>query len=531
MYLKAEMSFIAKGIESDSLYVFPFSGGKDSLGNPIIKISSIKVNAVNTSKKVKNSKIELYNVRNNDNITITYEFNLNDIFDWRKSFGYILFPSSSSDNSWYPDIYINGDRNYYKNFEVKLTYPKKLAILTSGYKTNTVRKKSQKTSAFKVEDIRYFALNAGWDFVVNSIKTNKTEIFYFCPKDLTDVFSNVAQTASNIIAWYESVYGFFPLKHVGIVIGHKKWQGGFPTENVFYIHQGNLDTSFLQWITSHELGHYYWGYHVKSDGLSPLMLSSGIWIDHLYLSEAYKLSLEDTWNSGAYRAGMMERYLETYLSNVEQQVGLPAEQYKKLNFDYNSNISHGKASVGMYLISREIGFKNFLNIQKDILKKYQGKQLSTQNFIDYCTQNGHPFVKHFMKQWNNDNAIIEYELKNIKKLNKNNGWEYSFSIVKRGSVDYPIEIEVEDKSGNVYLHKTQGNSKKEIVKGISNSEPLSFNLDPKGAVPMWNSSHPAIQLNYIRALKRAGHTQVANELAMSYLKKYPKSKRAKRIID
>ncbi|NAS30189.1 hypothetical protein GTQ40_04325 [Flavobacteriaceae bacterium R38] len=519
-------------ITSDKLKIYNLSAGKNTLNQPAIIINSISAGEEQLRYELDGDWIKLKEVSKIDKLTINYTLSLKDIFDWRKTIGYAMFSSANNKSCWYPDIYIEESREYNKDFEVELIHPEKLKLITSGRPEITKHSNRKNKSFFKADRVRCFALNVGEDFVLETIKIGETEVFYSCPKELAETYDFVANEAVKAISWYIEKYGFFPKKYIGIAMGHKRWGGGFPSENLFYIHRGNLKKDYLQWITSHELGHYFWGYHVLSEEFSPLMLANGIWIDHLYLSEAYGLSLEDTWNTGAHRADMMGRYIESFLSNVEQKIGLTSQEQDELDFDYNSKIAHGKASLGIYLLSREIGFDNFLRIQKELLNKYHNKYLSTQSFIDYCVSEGWDFAETFMNQWSKRNAIIEYDLRNISIEKKNENWHYSFEIYKKGTVDYPIEIEVKDEDQNRYEHKTKAKLgiRKEIISGVSKKKPIIFNLDPKGIVPMWNSSHPAIQRNYILALNRAGHTNVARELAISFLKKFPDDKRVKAIF-
>ena len=428
---------------------------------------------------------------------------------------------------------MDGERNFYKNFIVEINHPNNLTLITSGVLIDEKIKRNSKRSQFKAENILSFSLNAGWDFINETISNENISLSYFCPESKKEMYKKIALTAMEAVDWYVLKYGFFPKKHMGLAIGHPRWHGGFPAENMFYIHQGNTETAFIQWITSHELGHYYWGLHTLSateDYLSPLMLSNGIWIDHLYLSEAYNKSFVDLWNSHATQAAMIEKYLATYLANYDQKVGYLTSKGRKFGFDYNSNVAHGKAAVGIYLLSNLIGVERYVELQKELLSDYKGKPLSIEDFIRFLEGKGYVFSRKFLEQWYKDHAIIEYDLYRIKTTKKEGGWDYSFEVRKRGTVDYPIDVSVIDEKGNITNYRTKAESTKEQITGFSKFEPVGFKLDMNGKVPMWNSDNEDVQRAFIFALYRAGRTKIAMTLAKLRLENEPNNERLIKLI-
>jgi hypothetical protein len=519
--LQARMKFKLNGLAGDSIKIYLNAAGRHKETNAFnLEVKSVKQGG----NRISIEDHEWILVPDQGEVIIDYSLNLKNISDWRQNFGYALFPGTYKDSNWYPDIYIDDNRNFFKDFKVTLEYPEKFSLLTSGYSIDHEEEGNLKRSTYKAENVRYFALNIGEGFELNSIRMGATVINYFSPPELLDTYKEISEVTTEAVRWYQDTYGFFPREYISIALGHPSWGGGFPSENLFYIHQGNLDKSYLQWITSHELGHYYWGLHTLSateDELSPLMLANGIWIDHLYLSEAYRLSVEDTWNTGAHRAGMMERYLRTLLANREQEIGFTRKDFSSFDFDYNSSISHGKAAIGLYLISREVGFEQFAELQGELLENYEGQPLSTNNFLEFLSEKGHGFAAAFFNQWKKDHATIEYTIRDLEEEEIDGQNHYRFVVWKRGTVDYPIELKLTDEEGNEYLTKTKADKERETISGISESKLIKIEMDPFGAVPMWNSSNPAIQRNFILGMYNAGHVNAARKLAEVFSDEFP----------
>lgn len=517
--LKGNLDFSLNTPFNNTIGIYVFSAGKDSLGSPLLKINTVKINEQDIEYTTKEGWIILGNLRETEKLHISFELDLKRIEDWRSTFGYSIFPSHNKATCWYPDIYLDNSRKYFKDFTVDLSYPSDVVIQTSGLLNNQLKTNTNFNSKFTAQNIEHFGLNVAKDFVQKTVTlAGGVQLSYFCAAALEDTYQKISEIAAEIVKWYSSKYGFFPKKHIGIAMGHERWKGGFPTENLFYIHRGNLKPEFLKWITAHELGHYYWGYHVQSASsrfLSGLMLAHGIWIDQLYISEETNDALEEVWHNTNSASGMIERYLTATLMNVDQRMKITKEEQNKQHFDSNMLIFHGKAATGMYLLSRQMGYHNFLKVQKELLNDFASKPLTEDDFLERCSGYWSQSDK-FYREWMRGDAIIEYTIEGIKTVEKNNSWHYSFDVVKKGTVDYPVEIAVVDALGEVNMHKSTSLSK-ETITGSLTSEPKSFTLDPFGAVPMWNSSHPSIQALFIKALYRAGHTRVAKELAKSYL--------------
>lgn len=526
MRITATLLFSIENIV-DSLSIYKFSSGIDSKQSPNLKIQDVLVNSKKASFTENEEWIMINSFgqsKTSQEIAITYTLNLNSINDWRSDYGYILFPGTYKNMCWYPDIYINGKRNFHKDFTVELSYPKDLTILTSGVLTDSDHTNSKFIkSIFKTKNVRYFGLNAGLKYKLKGIEEENVSVQLFYPESLENIYEEVAATALKVINWYSNTYGFFPKKSLGIVVGHPKWHGGFPSENMFYIHQGNLEKSFLQWITAHELGHYYWGLYTLSateDELSPLMLSNGIWIDHLYLSDVYEKPISQIWNQFTPQAAMLEKYLATYLSNQEQEIGFTQPE-QNFGFDYNSNIVHAKAAIGMYLVSQTIGINVFLELQKEILETYKGRPFGIKDFREILEERGYATSSAFIEDWYKDHAFIEYGIFKLTVKKNENKWQYDFEIRKKGTIDFPVDIQIQDILGNVYNLKSDGHSKVQNFRGYTESEPLNFLLDPNGKLPMWNSDNEYVQKAYIFALYRAGKLKIANRLAKDYLKNNP----------
>ena len=169
-----------------------------------------------------------------------------------------------------------------------VTYPDDHAVLTSGREVeSTPVPGGKRRSRFTAEGIEGFAVNLAPGFELYEVKVGDVAVVAMLPPDDREAFRKAAQNTADAVAWYQKVYGFFPVDQIGLAPGERHPVGGWPLPRAFLIHRGFIDDDFLRWITAHELGHYYWGLHVLADDPDRpdwLTLANGIWADQLYLA-------------------------------------------------------------------------------------------------------------------------------------------------------------------------------------------------------------------------------------------------------
>jgi hypothetical protein len=153
---------------------------------------------------------------------------------------------------------------------------------------------------------------------------------------------------------------------------------------VFLIHRGFIDDDLLQWITAHELGHYYWGLHVLGAGpdrLDWLNLARGIWVDQLYLSRVNERSLAEQWRWRG-QGDPFTDFFTALAGNYDPTLGLTEAEFRALPFDYNSYIRQSKAAVELYLLSLRLGPDRFLDLQREVLHDYAGQPFGPEDFLE-----------------------------------------------------------------------------------------------------------------------------------------------------
>jgi hypothetical protein len=445
-----------------------------------------------------------------EQVTVEYSFPVGETS--LKPYGYYKFSGSPL----YPEVFqADGNPFPFSDFSVSFEYPPTLSVLTTGGEGELQRHWNRTIAKYAARHVAGFAIVAGEGFEVTRREEGGVPVVAFYRPKYTEQFSTVIERTIEAASWYKKTYGFFPLEQVGIVQGHPTWGGGYPLPNMFAVHLGNLNEERITWITAHELGHYYWGYTVLGEKkkLGWLQLSLGIWSDQLYLAERKGISMLEQWRSGL----SFRRYFEALVANHNQQIGLSQQEVRNLDFDYNSLISHGKAAVAVYLQSLLIGEERFLDLQRHILKEFRYRPLLESDFASILTEFGIENAQAFYDAWKLGDATIGLTVSGVSPNEGSDEW--TIDLRRTGPVPYPIEVEAISKDGKSVRHVVDAGSRTD--KFNVEFSPVDIRIDPRGLIPMANSSHPEVQLVYTLAHERAGLDEPFFAMGRALLDRFP----------
>jgi hypothetical protein len=206
-------------------------------------------------------------------------------------------------------------------------------------------------------------------------------------------------------------------------------------------------------------------------------------------------------------------------------VGLTREEERPLDFDYNSLIRHSKAAVGVYLQSRRLGAEGFLDVQRDILADYRFRPFGIDEFARRLEEAGATGAGEFFDAWQRGDARLHFEIAAVESEPQAGGWTHRVTVRRGGTVPYEVDVELVYASGARVVRALSaegfGDGREQVLE-VSSSEPLRHvRLDPNGALPMWNSSHPDIRRAFLQAMVHAGLTEPFLALARGQLEAEP----------
>ncbi|MCP4547528.1 MAG: M1 family metallopeptidase [bacterium] len=330
-------------------------------------------------------------------LAIEYTAPLRD--GYKEDLGYDSFFATSRWSVWYPLIRTSGD-DYppHCDFTVQLDLPAGMQVLTSGREQKCEGRDERETRTWEATHASGFALNLADDHDLITIDLEGFRVTVLAPPDQHEEFAAAARLTARAMVWYRDLYGFFPVGQIGIAPGAPGYRGGFPAENLYYIHRACLDEDFLMEITAHELGHYFWGMYARSASridLDWVMLGMGIWADQLFLAQQRECDLDELWRNGEW----MELYLKAVDKGVDQRLGITEEEEEVLEFDYNTYIRHAKGALGIFLEARKIGQERFAALQRRILAEYRDRGLSPEIMALLFEEAGIEDASAFFADW------------------------------------------------------------------------------------------------------------------------------------
>lgn len=447
--------------------------------------------------------------------------------------GYYLLTGNGSAEHWYPQIVgEDGTRPQFSDFVVTITRPDSLAVLATGSTDQTSVSApglDMLMSRHVAEHMTGFALAIAPNHDVLELSGSSIVISVLAPRNDKDTWLRIGEQALSAATYYSELYGFTPLSSIGILPGPTNFIGGFPMPGVFMIHRGDLRPQYVEFITAHELAHYYWGLYVfgEDERLDWLNLAMGIWADQVYLADRHGRPLDEQWRMIGNGSWMLD-FLTAQVAGREQRIGLKRGEENGLGFDYHSQIRHGKGATGLYLMARLMGSDQFLEVQRSILQDFQYQPLPIDSLINRMEAAGATWARQFIDQWMRGDATIGYAVAEAGPRPDGSGWRVI--IERTGTVAYPIEVELIDADETSERFVVDSRASHDTL-DVNMAPPVIIRLDPDGVVPMWNSDHVLIRRLFLHALDRAGLTEPFITMATEHLKEADDPALLRRVLE
>jgi tetratricopeptide (TPR) repeat protein len=342
---------------------------------------------------------------------------------------------------WYPRLWWDGLPTH-DVFEVKLDIPAGYTLAVSG-------RLNRATGYYENEGVRTFGVYLGKDLKTEDREVEGILITSLFTEEGAECARLCLETAADVVKFYKSWLGFYPFKFLYIIPGASRPMGGYPfASGIVVIHgQERFKAKPLlhwKWITSHEIGHQYWGEYVMDNDISPwLWIGMGIYADREY-TIFRSLGMDK-------HTGLMNRYLEGVRKRFDTTVDISRAQRRKIKYDYNNVVIHGKGYSIISALEFVLGKELFGKIYKRCLKDYGRKCLGYREFWRVCEEESGENLKWFFDQWVRSNKYLSYQIVSKESVKKNGGYISNIKVESLGSLQMPVPIKAvfEDGSSQV----------------------------------------------------------------------------------
>ncbi len=296
----------------------------------------------------------------------------------------------------------NGDPFYSEtsDFEVKITYPEKFVLASSGVQTEC-----EDYTVCKAENVRDFCFVLSEKFVVLSKEENGVCVNYFYYDDKNA--EKHLETAVRALANFAEMFGEYPYKQLSVVKTGFCF-GGMEYPNLVMI-SDDVDEDFYDYVIVHEIAHQWWYGMVGNDEFSESF------VDESLTEYSTLLFFEREKEYGYEYKTLVDNAIETYKNfvkiyskiqgNVNQSMDRNLLQFATEPEYVNCVYTKG---VIMYDSLRQtLGDKTFFKCLKNYFKDYRYKISSREKLIESFSKSAKRNLKSFFDSWLEGKVVVD----------------------------------------------------------------------------------------------------------------------------
>lgn len=305
---------------------------------------------------------------------------------------------------------INGDPFYsdIANYVVKLNYPSKYIMASSGIVLNEKTENDKTQVEIKAENVRDFAFILSEKFKTLSSEVDGIKINYYYYNDVNSDKS--LKTCEDSVKTFNNLFGKYPYKELDVVETNFVY-GGMEYPNMVMI--SDSINNYAEYVNTivHEIAHQWWYGLVGNDAFTYGWLDEGLteYSTALFYENnpSYEVDVEELIKNTTNSYLLFVQVYKDVFGNVDTTMTRKVNEYKtEPEYVY---IAYVKGMLLMNDVRELIGIDNFLNGLKLYVKTYSGKNVTPNDFIDCMEKTSNQQLKSFVESYINGNVIIKQE--------------------------------------------------------------------------------------------------------------------------
>ena len=341
---------------------------------------------------------------------------------------------------WHPRLFWGYETH--ASFDVKIDAPAGVLVASSG-------RLNPATGRSVAAGIRSFGLwfGRGYEVVESSAGDTLVRV-YFLPA-MRQGAETLATNAADAIQFYRKRFGRYPQPSLSIVPGEPApVEGGYPFATAMVmIHSmgsfGDFPEAHWRWIVAHEVGHQYWLEHVMAKDPETkfgwLMIGLGIWTDREFSRHRGITDLHPV---------RLHQYANTVRNGMNTTIEMSPEQIRRLNYDYNSQVTHNKGFGILSALAAILGQETFDRVHSRCLREYAGRRMGTAEFRRVAEEESGQDLGWFFIPWVRTNGYPSYEIAAVEK-SEEAGWQVARVRVRwAGTIALPVPVEARFEDGS-----------------------------------------------------------------------------------
>jgi len=394
---------------------------------------------------------------------------------FRKAVEFSAEDTELGNTHWYPRLWWDG-LPLHDSFSVKLDIPAGFAMAASG-RLNT------KTGRYENEGARTFGIYLGKGLKTESRESEGVLITTLATEKGAMAAAACLDAAVGVINFCKEWLGFYPFPFLNIIPGGKGRWGGYPfATGIVAIHgqetfkEGEPHV-WWQHITSHEIGHEYYGEWVLDpDDPAWLWIGMGIFIDTEYMI-ARNLDPKR-------RVSWMGNYLDGLRRYYDLTVDIPPALVEKIHYDHNNTVIHSKGPSIIFALDSVLGRPEFEKIFKNCLREYGGKRLGWKDFQRFCARETGQDLSWFFDQWVRSNVYLSTKIDSQTSNKVGNEYLTEIKVSKLGTMRMPIPVKAVFEDGTEAVQSTDRFLDTNVLTFRSKAKLKEAVLDPERKLAM-----------------------------------------------
>jgi tetratricopeptide (TPR) repeat protein len=387
-------------------------------------------------------------------------------------------------SDWYPNLWWDGVPGH-DAYSVKIDAPAGFAIAASG-------RLDPKTGRYEAAAARTFGL-----YLAPGLKSASREVegvlitAYFTDKGARAA-AVCLETAADAVGFYKEWLGFYPFPFLNIIPGGAGRWGGYPVATgIVAIH--GLETyvdgespRHWQHITSHEIGHEYWGEWVLDvDDPSWAWIALGIFADTEYMTlRGFDPDRAAQWIGNYINA--LPMYYDTALD-------APPGREDAVQFDYNNTVVHSKGPAVVFALDDVLGRETFLRVYTRCLRDFGGRPFGWRDLRAAAEAESGRSLGWFFDAWVRSNKYLCYAVeRDDSRPDGQGGFTTAIRLKRLGTMAMPVPAEASFEDGTAQTVRADRTLAVTEIELKSRAVLRAVILDPRKRLAMAASPVPPI---------------------------------------
>lgn len=405
---------------------------------------------------------------------------------------------------WYPRLWWDG-LGHHDAFSVKVVVPEGVTVAASG-------RLDPKTGRYEAAAAATFGLYLAKGLKMETREVEEVRISSYFTDKGAKAAAICLETAADAIRFYKKWLGFYPFPFLSIIPGGAGRWGGYPVATgIVAIH--GLETyvegespRHWQHITSHEIGHEYWGeWVIDPDTPAWLWIAMGIFADTEFMT-ARGFDPDR-------RAGWMGNYIDGIPMYFDMTLDVPPARADAVSFDFNNMVIHSKGPAAIFALDSVLGRDLFLKVYKRGLRDFGGKRLGWRDFRAVAEAESGQSLGWFFDAWVRSNQYLCYGIESKDSRPDGSGGFTSVVRVKRlGTMSMPVPVRAVFEDGSAQNVRTDRTQIVTTFTFKSQSPLRDVVLDPEKKLARVDSPLPKISSSAAASLASGWDSNTAPEV-------------------